>query len=53
MDSSRALEQVNLLVRNVPHKLLSKYIAWALVVYLAYFVAAMVWQLVPTKTSAR
>ena len=52
MDSSRALEQVNLLVRNVPHKLLSKYIAWALVVYLAYFVAAMVWQLVPTKSSA-
>ena len=51
MDSSHILEQVNLKVRNLPHKVLSKYITLALIIYLAYFVAAMVWQFIPLENS--
>lgn len=51
MDSSHILEQVNLKVRNLPHKVLSKYITLALIIYLAYFVAVMIWQLIPVKSS--
>jgi len=51
MDSSRMLEQINLWSRKVPHKVLSKYLTLALVIYLAYFVASMIWQLVPVKDS--
>lgn len=51
MDSSQVLEQVNIKVRNLPHKVLSKYVTLALIIYLAYFVASMVWQLVPVNKS--
>lgn len=51
MDSSQVLEQVNMKVRNLPHKALSKYVTLALIIYLAYFVASMVWQLVPVNKS--
>ena len=51
MDSSRLLEQINLLSRNLPHRVLSKYITLALVVYLAYFVATMIWAVVPVQNS--
>lgn len=51
MDSSRMLEQVNQLSRNVPHKVLSKYVTLGLVVYLAYYVATLVWQVVPVQNS--
>ena len=51
MDSSQVLEQINVRVRNLPHKALSKYITLALIIYLAYFVATMVWQLVPVTNS--
>ena len=45
------LEQVNQLSRNVPHKALSKYVTLALVIYLAYYTASLVWQVVPVQNS--
>lgn len=45
------LEQVNQLSRNVPHKTLSKYVTLALVIYLAYYTASLVWQVVPVQNS--
>lgn len=45
------LEQVNQLSRNVPHKTLSKYVTLALVIYLAYYTASLVWQIVPVQNS--
>lgn len=51
MDSSRMLEQVNQFSRNLPHKVLSKYVTLGLVVYLAYYIATLVWQVVPVQNS--
>lgn len=51
MDSSRMLEQVNQFSRNLPHKVLSKYVTLGLVVYLAYYFASLVWQVVPVQNS--
>lgn len=49
MESSRLLEQLNLLSRRVPHQKLSKYAAVLLILYLAYFVSTMIWRLVPVQ----
>ena len=51
MESSRLLEQLNLMSRRVPHQQLSKYAAVLLILYLAYFVSAMIWRLVPVQQS--
>ena len=47
MESSRLLEQLNLLSRRVPHHKLSKYAVLLLILYLAYFVSSMIWRFVP------
>ena len=51
MESSRLLEQLNLLSRRVPHKLLSKYATVLLVLYLSFYVATLLWRLVPVESS--
>lgn len=45
------LEQVNQFSRKLPHKVISKYVTLALLAYLAYYVAVMVWQVVPVQNS--
>lgn len=51
MESSRFLEQLNTIIRTLPHQTLSKLLAAVLVVYLAYLSSTIVWQLVPVESS--
>lgn len=51
MDSSRLLEQINQISKNIPHRVLSKYVSLLVVVYLAYVVANMVWAWLPVQSS--
>ena len=51
MESSRLFEQLNHLIHKLPQKKLSKGLAFFLVLYLAYLLSTIVWQLVPVEDS--
>ena len=47
MESSRLFEQLNIVIRKLPHQKLSNYVTLLLLVYLAYTLSGFVWQLIP------
>lgn len=51
MESSRLLEQINTFAGKLPHQKMSKIATVLLVVYCAYILAGLIWQLVPVTSN--